>query len=524
MKRAIGIAVVLLLSLGFLALPVQGSADKPAWNVGEKWAIGMESETPTQTDIDAMEESFKMLFNLSEISIDVSGGGGIWMTFEVTDVSDSEYTMHYSMAMRNNVDEDFQFSVMTAEPGTYTPETFRDAPKTPRDMSAHMSLELYVVASGDMTIDKESMGVKSVSVDLEEKFEMSFTGKNLPSVDEFGIFGYPQLAMYYPEYEYDDYEGYDWDENYTYEEWDYNFTDTNYSYAPSPVYPLPTTSHTLSYEDVDIEVVQTLNLDLNINYDPPAVFIDFPLMEGNTWSIESHETVTGTYSGIIDAKGLPPMMEAGMVLGTGQSFPVKIEKINTYSPDFNNGVISHSGPMWMNLSCPDTMQIKDENGNYIQVYKIHQLPDCEYCYGPDIYLLYSPDKGFIAGIYAPASEENLMPMMPGMESSGIYGSFGALSSSLATSYKNDETLGYMDYNEASKEIFATSQEMKGITGDEDFFESTLFFILLGVAIATAVIIAMIAMGRRKKAVPTHLPPQEVQQAPDAPEAREPPEF
>ncbi len=524
MKRAISIAVVMLLSVGFLAVPVYGSADKPTWTVSEKWAMGMESGAPRQTDIDAMEESFKMLFNLSDISIDVSGGGGVWMTFEVTDVSDSEYTLHYSMAVRNSVEEDFQFSAMMPEPGTYTPETFREAPKTLKEMSARLSTKMYVVASGDATIDRESMGVKSVSFDMEEKFEMSFTGKNLPSVDEFGIFRYSQLAVYYPEYE-PEYDGYYVDENYTLEELDYNYTEANYTYSPAPIYPLTSTSHTLSYEDVDIEVMQTLNLHLTVNYDPPAAFIDFPLMEGKTWTVESHETVTGTYSGIIDAEGLPPMMEAGMLLGTGQSFPIKIEKINTYSPDFNNGVINHSGPLWMNMSCPDTMQIKDENGDYIQVYKIRQMPGYyEYYPGPDLYILYSPDKGFLAGVYIPSHEENLMPGMPATGSADIYGSFGALSSSLAAPYGNADTLEYVDYDYANKEILATSQEMKGTTGGEDYLGSALVFIILGVIIASAVIISMIALGRRKRAVPAYIPAEEVQQSPDIPETGKPPEF
>ena len=483
MKRMLSIAVVVILAFGIFAVPVRGSADRPVWSKGEKWAMGMENEPPSREQIGELEDTMKNLFNLSNISIDVSGSGGAWTTFEVTDVSDTEYTLHYSLAIENKAREDYYVSAMMPEPGTYTPESFGNAEKSLRSMEAHISMDLYVLGSGDIIVEKDSMGVRSVTLSLEERLEMDFNGKNLPSVDEYGVFGYSMLGMEMPDYSYD-----------------YEMNGS----AP-PIYQ-PTVSHTLTYEDTEITATQTLNLDLSIDYSPPAVFIDFPLSDGSEWNVSSNVSVTGTYSGTIDVSGLPPMVESMMTLGTGQSFPIKIEKINTYSPYFNNGEINSNEETNMGLRCNGTMQINDENGNPITVYKIQQVPDCEFCAPPQIYLLYSPDKGFIAGIYAEASENGMMPAAPGMQDSGMYASFGAIASSMSN-LKKDSTLSYMDYNEASNKISATEQEMKG-SAPQDFFGSPLFLILIGTAIAAAVVISLIVLRKRKRPPRTEAFPPE----------------
>ncbi len=500
MKRMLSIAVVMLLALGIFAVPVQGSTDRPVWSKGEKWAMGMESTPPSQEQIGELEETMKNLFNLSNISIDVSGSGGAWATFEVTDVSNTEYTLHYSLAVKNKAREDYYVSAMMPEPGTYTSESFMSAQKSVRQMEAHISMNLYVLGSGDIIVEKDSMGVRSVTLSLEEKFEMDFNGKNLPSVDEYGVFGYSMLSMGMPDYSYD-----------------------NYSEG-SPTYSPIMSSHTLSYEDTEIKAEQTLNLDLSIDYSPPAVFIDFPLSDGSEWNVSSDVNITGTYSGTIDVSGLPPMVESMMTMGTGQSFPIKIEKMNTYSPDFNNGEINMNEETNMGLKCNGTMQINDENGNPITVYKIQQVPNCDFCAPPQIYLLYSPDKGFIAGIYAEASENNIMPAAPGMQNSGMYASFGAIASSMSD-LKKDSTLSYMDYSDASSKISATEQEMKG-SAPQDFFGSTLFFILIGAAIAAAVVVSIIALRKRKRPPQTEgFPPKEAPAYPqENPMDEEPPVF
>lgn len=469
MKRILSMAVVVILAIGVFAIPVH-AADKPAWTQGDKWAMGMESEPPSQEQISEMEDAMKTIFNLSDLSMDLDGSGGMWITFEVTDVSDTEYTLHYSMALKNSVTEDYSVKAMMPEPGTYTPENFRNAERSMRSMEAHISTDLYVLGSGDTIVEKENMGVKSTTLNLEEKYVVDFSGKNLPSVGEYGIFGYFMLTTGIDE-------------------------DTGNGYGTPPMYP-PLSSYDLKYEDMRMKLTQNLNLDLNISYNPPAVFIEFPLNDGNEWNVSSDVNITGTYSGTIDASGLPSMVKSMVTAGTGQDFPIKIEKINTQSPDFNNGTINSDNEMDMALECDGTMQINDENGNAITVYRIHHAPTYDFSAPSPLYLLYSPDKGFIAGMYWELPKNGMMPVMPGMQNSTMPQSFGALLGSM-DNLQEQSTLTYMDYAEASSKISTTEQEMKG-TGNQDFFSSPVFFILMGVVGAAAVIVAMIAVRKRKR--------------------------
>ena len=462
MRKIACVMVAVLVGMSLMAALVPAeSAPLPVWKAGDRWAVG--SENTNQTDIGNdgnLSGVLSGLYGITNLSGEIGSSGGEWMTFEVTGENESEYTLHYSFALRSKSDMKASFSAMVAVPGEYTKNSFENAPKAPVPMKVDFSSSLYAVASGDMHIMRDSMEISDMSVNLDEKLSALFTSSNTPYVGDYGIFGYFML------------------EN----------NDSSSGMMPS--------SFELSYRSTDIDLSQNLKLQANLEFSPPLEFIEFPLSTDSEWSDTTYEMVNGTYSGVIDIKGLPPMVESALKLGTGQDLPIQIEKIDTHEDGFNNGIIAHQGYENITMNCPDTVSVAGPHGGQITAYEIGFGPQS--AYGPQIYLLYSPDTNFIAGIY----EEGLgtqMPISPVGES-GIAGQFGALASSMKIA-PNTSTIGYMDYDHASKEISATESDMNGASAGSNFTILVLaVLVIAGIAAAVGAVLV-----RRRRAISESVP-------------------
>ncbi len=535
MKQAIIVMGVALMMLSLMPIYAMGSesAELPQWNVGEKWAIGYEDSMKMGDDqLENVSEIFEQAYNVTDLSLSGESYAGTWMAFEVVGDEGSMYTLHYRSALKVDVKMHASFTASMPVAGTYNYDSLQDAQKESRQMSTDLSYSLYLVAEGDVLVEKSTMGISNVTTNLQEKFSVALSGKGLPSVGDYGIFGY--LMMY-----------------------------DNYSMMSPPF--------ELSYQDVDMSLTQTFNMNLWSSFQPAMKLADFPLYEGKVWNQTVSARAGGTYSGEIDASGLPSMIQDSVHLATGQKFPVKIEDINTGSPVFNYGKITGiEDSESISLGCHGTKQISDENGAQTTVFLIG-VPEDNSCadytagysagyangtadssqsrfdiqpggshsdeytngyysgyyagyYGGTynatcpshspslpIYLMYSPDKQFFAGVYVDSQsleqQENSMESQNG-EFTEVFSAFRDMS----PSEKTPDELSFMDYDTAMHKISSTESEMDG---ESPFLSTSMIIIILTIIVVVAVMSALVIVRKRKAAEPLPVP-EETAEYPEYP--------
>ena len=465
------VATMLTVLFASMANASPTSAEAPQWSVGDRWGFGADTDLNeySQPYISEMKQEVENSPSVSSIDATVSGKAGAWATVEVTTATETEYTLHYRLSESlDNLKVHASVTGQMPEEGTYSySETPSMANKT---MSVDVSLDHATVLSGDMHLLKDTMAVKSITMDVEQKTAFNLKGKNLPGEDTFmgGMMG----GTYDSGYEY----GFDG-------------------------------NHTISYKDYDISMTEEFHASVTMNFDPPLNLLDFPINVGDEWHVHSNVTASGTYGGSIDAKGLPDDMVQEIKNETGQDFPIDIAKIDTGSSEVNNGVIRETDTIDLDLKCTGTMSITDETGNTITVFKIGPNYDYYGLYRGDDSepsLLYSPDRKFIAGTYIPAGSSPF--------ASGMSGSMGL--SLPGTTAITDTKFTYTDYDTASSNIDKTDSQMSSLGKPSlvDFSNPIFLAVILGVVI----LIVVLALVMRKKG------PKEPQMAPPDPYAPQQP--
>ena len=611
-------AMIAVLFAGMAQADTQ-TAEAPQWTVGDKWAFGADEDLNdvAKPYIDLAKQEAASSSEVSNVDMSVTGTAGAWATFEVTGATDTEYTLDYRMsASVDNLKVHASATGDMPEPGTYS---YTETPPTsPMTMSVDASLDHATVITGQIKFVRDTMAVKSVTIDVEQKTALTLKGKNLPGEDMLGDMGgligtgsdyggydggydtgttptYPSITLSKTQVGGDwkitidsvsgdemtwgnvNIDVYDVDVNLI--ESDYGTTSTTYTVYHSDgslamdsdavqtgdylivngtagvdnldffyedsywgliylesVYNLASTTrdvygydgnYTISYQDYDISLTEEFHSSITINFEPPLNLLDFPINVGDQWDVYSNITVSGTYGGTIDASGLPDSVVQEIKNETGQDFPIDIAKLDMDSEDMNNGVISGSDTVDFSLQCTGTMQITDENGNSLTVFKIAPYYDYYSFYKGDAEpsVLYSPDRKFIAGTYIPAGSS---PEIPGM-SGGISSELSMLGGASTT----DTTFTYADYNEASSNIDKTNTDMSSI-GEPSLLGSNSMLIIIVLVVVILVVILAVAMRKKKPQQPQMAPypdpyaPQQqqypqYQQQPQQPPAYYPPQ-
>ncbi len=553
------------------------TAEAPQWTVGDKWAFGGDGDLKEYAKpyVDMIKAEAANSPEITNTDASITGTAGVWVTAEVTAATETEYTLHYRMSESvSNLNAHASATGMMPKAGTYSySET---PPTTQMTMSADVSLDHATVISGDVKFVKDTMAIKSITMDVEQKTAFNLKGKNLPGEDT--LMG-DMLGGTYDGGTYDG--GYDGGTTYTYPELstviiDNNITvrvasnltwgdmkieayDSNYDvvdtmYGPSPsvymsachsdgttvsyddpvevgdriiitggsivevdfyyynaeydyysyldnIYFSSTRglygfegNYTISYQDYDISFTEEFHSSITVNFNPPLNLLDFPINVGDRWDVYSNVTVSGTYGGTIDASGLPDKAVQQIKNETGQDFPIDIAKLDTDTDGISNGQISGSDSIDFTLQCTGTMQITDENGNSLTVFKISPYYEYSgYWKGDmDSSILYSPDKKFIAGMYTPAGAS---PVIPGMEGTAIGGPLSLLGGASTTG--TDTTLTFADYNTASSNIDKTDTSMSSI-GEPDSLLSLGSPLSLAVILGVIILIVVLALVMRKK--------------------------
>jgi len=550
------------------------TAEAPQWTVGDKWAFGGDGDLKEYAKpyVDMVKAEAASSPEITNADASVTGTAGVWVTAEVTAATDTEYTLHYRMSESvDNLKAHASATGMMPKAGTYSSS---DTPLTTQmTMSADVSLDHATVISGDVKFVKDTMAVKSITMDVEQKTAFNLKGKNLPGEDT--LMG-DMMGGTYDGGTYDG--GYDSGGDYTYPElstvivdnnitvrvasnltWgdmkieaydsNYNVVDTMYGSSPS-VYMYACHSdgatvsyddpvevgdriiitgggivevdfysynaeydyysyldniyfsstrdisgfdgnYTISYQDYDISFTEEFHANITVNFNPPLNLLDFPINVGEQWDVYSNVSVSGTYGGTIDASGLPDKAVQQIKNETGQDFPIDIAKLDTDTDGISNGQIAESDSIDFTLQCTGTMQITDENGNSLTVFKLSQYYD-SYSYwkgDTEPSVLYSPDKKFIAGMYTPAGASPIIP--------GISGSMSSELSLLSGASTTDTKFTYADYNTASSNIDKTDTSMSSI-GEPDSLLSLGSPLFLAVILGVIILIVVLALVMRKK--------------------------
>jgi hypothetical protein len=538
MLIAMGVAVMMLSFLPFSAVGAD-TAELPQWNVGDKWAIGYEHTYDSgDVDMQNLTEIMDELYNISDLSVNGNSYRGVWSTFEVTGDDGEEYTLHYNAALKAKEDFTVSFTALTPVEGTYTFSSINNASTEEHPMEIGLHYSFYVLAEGDIMVEKSNMAVKNITMDLGEKLDIGLTGKNTPSVEGYGIFGY--FMMY-----------------------------DRYSMLAEPF--------ELTYEDTNIHLTQSFQMNIWSEYTPGILLADFPLYEGKQWNQTVISRFGGTYDGTIDVTGLPKMVQNSAELYAGQEFPIDMRKLDL-GDSFDNGIIrTNSSTDDISLSCEGTRYVKGEDGNmkvfligeakenYSEEYSrgyadgysegysdgqngdydsgdyydgaywdgyhsgysdgyydaeyygyMSSYDDAPYYYYEEpsmpFYLMYSPDREFFAGIYVDKQAfgtNDMMPMNDGMKQ------VASALNVAPDSPEIPEDISFMDFDRASESISSTEAEMNGETSS---IPTMMVLGLLVLIAAVAIGSALVLIRHRKKAyVP---PPVESSMYPPAPQQPE----
>jgi len=348
MKKLIGTMLCMLTFLALLvslAVPALAApANAPVWEEGTKWAYGTESDIGAEF-ADELEGLSTMLEGetggtVNELSID--GEVGMWLLFEVSDVTSTEYVLSATMAGRVSLDATISVTADMDKAGTYA----WDEEPEQEEMTVFVdaSVDAALVIEVETTFDKSTMAIKSIDLSVKINAALDFEAENIPNSD------------------------WDWD----------NFTQTVW------------------YDDYDISAELEMSLDMLLEFDPALNLWDFPLDEGDQWTVSSTATLSGSMSGLLDVRGLPEDMEDELfneefVEETGiTGFPIRFEELNADDSPFNNGEIEEtSEEIELELRCTDVFTEDDAFWGDITVYEINVVDTPMMFY-------YSPQVGFMA--------------------------------------------------------------------------------------------------------------------------------
>jgi len=434
MKRSLSTlmcALTFLALLASLAVPALAApADAPEWEEGDRWAYGMESDVGAEF-ADQLEDLADLLEDktngtVNELSIDAEVG--LWFLFEVTDATSEEYVLSMTMAGKLSLDAAISVTASMPVEGTYAWDEEEDLEE--KTVSVEVNADASLMVMVDVTFERDTMAIESVEVSVELNAAVDFVADNLPMDDD------------------------DWDDMTT----------------------------TYWYEDYDVSGELEFNLDMSLEFSPALNLWDFPLDEGDEWSVDSTATLSGSMSGLLDVQGLPDdvedeMFDEGFVEDTGMTgFPIIFEDIDAEDSPFNNGQIEEvSQDIELDLLCTDVFTEDDTYWGDITVYEISAVD-------APMSFYYSPQVGFMS----------YMSMDVGEMSDEL---------DLPSFMSEDMKMDAVDPDVAENKINEISDFQGDIGGDDGgiagFFTDAPYLGLILVGVITIVVVAAVLLIKKK---------------------------
>lgn len=424
-------------------------AQPPEWEEGDAWAAGFEVDLGGEygEQISQIEE----LLNEMDVELnnfDVDGTASFWILFEVTDVTSEQYVLSGVLAQKLVFSANIEVTGELPAEGSYTGA--QEIPTEQKTVSFDGSIDYALVIRGDITMEKETLAIKNVDLDVKCSAIVDLEINNLP-------------------------------------EFNNDFEQT-----------------TISYQDADTEITFDLDLAINVVFDPALDIFQFPFDTGDTWTAESNATISGTVEGIFDASGLPPevmedIFETDFLIENGVTdFPIIFDELVIQAedgPQINNGIIEEfSGPVVIDMACNGKKLTTIPNYGTVTVYELEVNE--EWCF------LYSSDIEFLTSI-----DINIDDIMEEMDLEMPVGVPEELMTPLE---ENSLEMGSSDPGTAKSQI-STIEEFQGSISEEaesgtsesgdamnDFFFKAPYFGFILVALVIVIVVSALYAGIRRK--------------------------
>ncbi len=424
--------LMLICSLAVPALvAVVTPAEAPVWEEGKKWAYGSESDMGAEfaDQLNDLSDTLEGWTGGTVNELSMDGSVGMWTLFEVTEANSEVYVVSMTMAGKVSLEAAVSVTAQMEKAGTYN--WTDDIETEEMDVDAEASVDLAVIMEVDVTFEHDTMAIKSIAMNVEVTGAVDFTANNIPMSED------------------------DWS-NWTKDIW---------------------------YEDFDVSGELNLNLALDLEFVPALNIWDFPLAVGDTWSVDSEATLSGSLSGMLNIDGLPEDMMEEMfseefIEETGfTDFPIIFEELNGGDDfPFDDGVMEESTEdIHMDLECIDAFVWEDDYWSEITVYEI-AVEDSP------LVFYYSPDVGFLS--YFSMNSDDLGDIVE-----------------MPISFGQEMSMDAVNPDVAEEKINEIAEFQGGLGGDEGGM--TGFFMdppYLGLILLGAIIVVVVAavMFMRKK--------------------------
>ena len=432
--------MMLICSMAAPALATTNSTDAPEWEVGDRWAYGYEADMGTEFSTymsnvsDMITNGMNSTGNSTLNKLEIDGDFESWMLFEVSESTDDDYVLTMAFATQFSVDGALKVTVSMPAEGEYSVIEILTAPLQSVVVEAEASVEYSMVVTMEVTMDKVTMAVKEMLLEVNIEASAEASAKNIPSRD-------------------------------------FNTTTLN---------------TTIEYTDYDMSMEANVNLAMDLTFAPALDLWEFPMVEGENWTVNSNATLTGSLTGTVDANGLPDEYEANIftdsfVNATGiTDFPIVLDEIPKGDDEdgwpFDDGVLEErTEEIDIGLECTDVFAVDDEFWGNITVYEI-AVEDSP------MVIYYSPDVSLVS--YFTMSTDDLEEVLDLDE--------GSMSS-------EDYQMEAVDPEVAEDHISEISGQ---VSDDEDggivsFFTEAPYLGIILVIVIIVVIVAAVVLMRKK---------------------------
>jgi hypothetical protein len=359
-KTTITMAIAVMFGL-MLAVPVVSAqgAQAPQWNKGDSWAMG-KTVSLDQNDLKELSDGLNNSLGNGISHFDANAFVGAWVLFKVTDVTATEYKMQGKFAVKFQAEMDLKAEMKLPAPGHYTILELATVPMTTRNITVHMIVDAAIVVDSQTVLTKDAVALKSFDLTLKVNAKVVLDMK-----------GVPDLKV----------------EN---------------GYA------------TYAYKDMSATITLDFDGAINIVFSPALDIFDFPINVGEQWNVRSNATMSGSFSGQLDATGVPQyikddIFKVGLLKKANiTGFPIDLTKlVDSDQPPIHDGAL---GPITqeinVNLECTSNHTMTLPYYGLVDVYEIRNGSDRFY-YSDDIHFLGSANISAL---------ETSMPVDMGMES------------------------------------------------------------------------------------------------------------
>ena len=284
---------VLFASTANAVVPV---ANAPTWNEGDSWAMGksIDLDAEFSEQLDHMEQILQNMTGSATLDeFNVQAMASAWLKAEVTSVTADEYIVQGKLAMRFNAEANVAATGEMPAAGIKAWNDY-DYPTTTKTISVDAAIDMAFVSETTVVFEKSTMAIKSIE-----------TTNKASMIASIKILNIPETKL--------------------------NFSDLSVTY---------------SYRSIDASIDFDMILNVEASFAPALNVIEFPLSVGDSWSVSSLASVTGSMSGFLDVKGLSSddeemLFDNQMLQNAGiTEFPIDFSKLSTKGePKIVNGTL-----------------------------------------------------------------------------------------------------------------------------------------------------------------------------------------